>query len=227
MKNTLSVIKYLIWLIAVPAVIASGVLLFDSKKYIWISACVCILACVPFFMTFEKKRQDNNRLVIIAVMVAFSIIGRYVFSFIPHFKPVTAIVVITGIYLGAEAGFLCGALSALTSNFIFGQGPWTPFQMFAWGLIGLIAALLSAPMKKSRIAVCVFGVFSGAAYSLLLDVMSTLWYDGVFNFSRYIALMATAMPVTAVYAVSNAVFLLLLAKPIGTKLDRIKIKYGL
>ena len=80
-------------------------------------------------------------------MVALSVTGR----FIPFFKPVTALTVLTAVYLGGEAGFLCGALSAVISNFWFGQGPWTPFQMLAWGMIGLFAGLLASPLKRSRI----------------------------------------------------------------------------
>ncbi|MBQ8404073.1 MAG: ECF transporter S component [Clostridia bacterium] len=226
MKKT-QILKYLILLVCVPAAVLLGALVFDDRKYIFVSACVAVLSCVPFFMSFEGKKTSTKRLVLLAVMVAFSVAGRYIFAFLPHFKPVTAIVVITGIYLGSEIGFLCGALSALISGFIFGLGPWTPFQMFAWGLIGLLSALLSAILKKNKIALCTFGALSGVLYSLLLDVVSTLWYDGAFNLSRYLALFVTALPVTAVYAVSNVIFLFLLAKPMGEKLERIKIKYGL
>ena len=178
-------------------------------------------------MSFEGKKTSTKRLVLLAVMLSFSVAGRYIFAFLPHFKPVTAIVVIAGIYLGTESGFLCGALSALVSGFIFGLGPWTPFQMFAWGLIGLLSSLLSEFLKKNKIALCVFGAVSGVLYSLLLDIVSTMWYDGVFNPSRYLAFFVTALPVTAVYAASNVIFLFLLATPMGKKLERIKIKYGL
>ncbi len=226
MKKT-QILKYIILLVCVPAAVLLGILLFGDKKYIFVSAFVAVLSCVPFFMSFEGKKTSTKRLVLLASMVAFSVAGRYIFAFLPHFKPVTAIVVVTGIYLGIESGFLCGALSALISGFIFGIGPWTPFQMFAWGLIGLLASLLSAVLKKNKAALCVFGALSGVLYSLLLDVVSTLWYDGGFNPARYLALLLTSLPVTAVYAVSNVIFLLLLAKPIGEKLERIKIKYGL
>lgn len=226
MKNP-PFLKYIFLLLAVPSAVALGALLFRGKMYIFVSVCVALLSCVPFFMSFEKGRTRTKNLVVLSAMVTLSIAGRFAFAFLPHFKPVTAIVVITGIYLGVENGFLCGALSALLSNFIFGQGPWTPFQMFAWGLIGLIASLLSKPLKKSRIALGIYGAFSGAAYSLLLDVFATLWHDGAFNPSRYLALTVSALPVTAVYAVSNVLFLLLLSKPIGEKLERIKMKYGL
>lgn len=225
--NKKNIAKYIVLLVLVPLAVLLGAVAFDDKKYIFVSACVAVLSCVPFFMSFEGKKTSTKRLVLLAVMLSFSVAGRYIFAFLPHFKPVTAIVVIAGIYLGTESGFLCGALSALVSGFIFGLGPWTPFQMFAWGLIGLLSSLLSEFLKKNKIALCVFGAVSGVLYSLLLDIVSTMWYDGVFNPSRYLALFVTALPVTAVYAASNVIFLFLLATPMGKKLERIKIKYGL
>ncbi len=220
-------LTYIFLLLAVPAAVLAGSLLFSGKAYIFLSVCVALLSLLPFLIRFEKGRTRTKNLVVLAAMVSLSVIGRSAFAFLPNFKPVTAIVVITGIYLGAENGFLCGALSALLSNFLFGQGPWTPFQMLAWGLIGLFAALTSPLLKKSRVLLCLYGVFAGAFYSLLLDVFATLWQDGVFNPERYLALMLAALPVTLVYAASNVVFLLLLGKPIGKKLERVKIKYGL
>lgn len=152
---------------------------------------------------------------ILAVMVALSVAGRFMFSYLPHFKPVTAIVVLAGLYLGAESGFLCGALSAVISNFIFGQGPWTPFQMFAWGVIGLIAGLLANPLKRHKALLLLYAAAAGALFSLILDVWTVLWWDGTFNFSRYLASVITALPTTAVYILSNVVFLFFLSGPIG------------
>ena len=83
--------------------------------------------------------------------------------------------------LGSESGFLVGAMSALVTNFYFGQGPWTPFQMFAWGMIGLIAGYLGDPLRRSRIALAVYGAFSGIAYSMIMDIWTVLWYGEGFN----------------------------------------------
>ncbi|MGN1095023.1 MAG: ECF transporter S component [Eubacteriales bacterium] len=227
LKKIKTAIKYIFLLLIIPAVIIAGYLLLGGKKYLWISLCVCLLSFVPFFFSFEKRNVGTKKMVVLAVMVALSVLGRFVFSFIPHFKPVAAIVVITGIYLGAESGFLCGALSALISNIIFGQGPWTPFQMFAWGVIGLFAAIFSVFLKKSKISLSVYGFLSGVIYSLIMDIYTVIFADGVFNFSRYLAVLLTSLPVTAIYAFSNVLFLLLLSRPIGEKLMRISIKYGL
>ncbi|MPN37488.1 hypothetical protein SDC9_185007 [bioreactor metagenome] len=166
-------------------------------------------------------------MIMIALMVALSAVGRLIFMPIPGFKPVTAMVVITAIYFGAEAGFMTGALTAVVSNFYFGQGPWTPFQMFVWGLIGFAAGILSNSIKNNKIVLAVYGIVAGVVYSLLMDVWTVLWYDGVFNFARYKAALISAASYTVIYAMSNVIFLLLLVKPIGIKLERIKDKYGI
>ena len=211
----------------IPAVVAAGAWLFEDKQYAWISLCVAVMSCVPFFLHFERNETDVKRLILIAVMVALSVIGRILFAMVPGFKPVTAMVVITAMYFGGEAGFMTGALSAVISNFYFGQGPWTPFQMFSWGIIGLIAGLIASLLRRSRIALGVYGIFSGVLFSFLMDIWTVLWADGYFNFPRYFAAIASAASFTAVYAVSNVIFLLLFAKPIGKILDRIKVKYAL
>lgn len=211
----------------IPAVVLCGAVLFRDKQYAWISLCVAVLACVPFLLSFEKGSSDTRELILIAVMTALSVVGRLLFAPIPGFKPVTAVVVITAMYFGSEAGFVTGALSAVISNFYFGQGPWTPFQMFVWGFIGLLAGLLAGPLKKHRLVLLLYGVFSGVVFSLLMDVWTVLWADGAFNPSRYLAAIITAAPFTIEYAVSNVVFLLILSGPIGKILERIRTKYGM
>lgn len=222
MKKRLS---YIILCFVIPTVVLSGALIFKEKQYAWISLCVTVLSSVPFFLHFEHSENDVRRLTVIAVMVAISVIGRFIFAPIPGFKPVTATVVITAMYFGSEAGFMTGALSAVISNFYFGQGPWTPFQMFSWGIVGFIAGVAADPLKRSRIALVIYAVVSGLLYSLLMDVWTVLWADGYFNISRYIAAVISAVQFTVVYAVSNVVFLLLFAKPIGKVLERVKKKY--
>lgn len=226
MKN--KIIGYIIPVAAIPLVVAAGFTIFKDRQFAFISLAVAVLACIPFFMAFEhKKNVDTKKIVILAVMIALSVLGRFIFAFVPFFKPVTAIIVIVAVYFGSEMGFLCGAMSALISNFYFGQGPWTPFQMFAWGMIGLIAGLLGSRITEKKSWLIAYGIFAGILYSLAMDVWAVLWIDGTFNLSRYIAALVTALPVTAVYAASNVIFLLIAEKPLGKKLDRVKMKYGL
>ena len=167
------------------------------------------------------RKMTSRRMVLIAIMTALSITGRL----IPFFKPVTAISIITGAYLGCGSGFLVGALSALLSNFYFGQGPWTPFQMLAWGSIGIVSGLLSKPIKNSRVFLMIFGVLSGIAYSLVMDIWTVLWYAKGFDLALYGTAIITAIPHTVLYSISNIIFLFIMAKPFGEKIERIKIKY--
>ena len=217
------IISYAILLLLVPAAIVLGFLIFGSGGFIYSILAVSVLVCAAFFLSFEKSSHKSGVILILAVMVALSVASR----FIPYVNPMSALIIITAMYFGAQAGFITGAMSALVSNFFFSQGPWTPFQMFAWGTIGFIAGLLCKPLKKSKILLALFGAFSGILFSLFMDVLTVLWQDGYFNASRYLAVLYTALPFTALYAVTNTVFLLLLSRPIGNKLDRIKTKYEL
>ena len=216
------ILKILIPLILIPAVAVGGSLLFDEQKHIFVSLLVAFLSLVLFITGFERKVTGTRRMVLVAVMTAISVLGR----FIPFFKPITAITVITAMYLGGEAGFLVGSLSALLSNFYFGQGPWTAFQMLAWGLIGFIAGLIAEPLKKNKELLLAYGVLSGVAFSFIMDIWTVLWYSAGFDVELYKASIIAAIPHTILYAISNFIFLLILAKPFGDKLERIKIKYG-
>lgn len=220
------IIKYLITIILIPALIIAGAFVFPQRSFTYISLCVIFLACVPFFLSFEKK-SSTRRIVLLAVMTALSVAGRFIFAPLPFFKPVTAMVVIAGMYFGSEVGFLTGALSAVISNFYFGQGAWTPFQMFSWGIIGFVAGILSNPLIKSKVVLIIYAVFAGVAYSFLMDIWTVLWMDGAFNPARFIAAVGTAFPVTLEYIVSNIVFLLILAPMFGKKIERLKTKYGI
>lgn len=221
------VISNTIIILLIPAIIILGALVFKSKHYALISFFVAVLACVPFFLSFESQTTNTRLFVVLAVLTALSVAGRFIFSFVPGFKPVTAMVILTAMYFGPQAGFLTGAMTALISNFYFGQGAWTPFQMFVWGFIGLLAGFLAEYLKQNLVLLSIFGVISGALFSLLMDVWTALWWDGTLELSRYLAVTATALPITVIYAASNLVFLLVLSKPIGKKLERIKLKYNL
>ncbi|MBP5578347.1 MAG: ECF transporter S component [Ruminococcus sp.] len=222
-KKIRDAIKVTVPFIFVPLITILGTLIFDEKKHIIISLAVAVSALLLFAAGFEKKSTGTRRMVIAAVMTALCFAGR----FIPILKPVAALTIITALYLGGEAGFLVGALSAVLSNLYFGQGPWTAFQMLAWGLIGLFAGILSKPLLKSRILLLVYGAVTGIAYSFIMDIWTVLWYNQSFDIKLYLAALVSAVPYTVSYVVSNVLFLFLLAEPFGEKLQRIKVKYGI
>lgn len=216
-------IKILVIFIIAPTISILGTILFEEKKHLFISFCIVFLSLLVFITGFEKKTTGTRRMVIVSIMTALSVVGRL----IPIFKPVTAITIIAGIYLGGESGFLVGSLSAFISNFYCGQGPWTAFQMLAWGLIGFISGILSPLLIKNKPILLIYGVLTGIVFSFIMDVWTVLWQSDSFNFELYLSAIITALPHTIIYSISNFLFLLLMAKPIGDKLNRIKIKYGI
>ncbi len=205
-----------------------GVFFFNDRKYYIFSIIAAVVTCVPFFLRFERKNIKSRELIVISVMIALNVASRFIFAPLQSFKPVTAITIITGIYLGSDAGFMTGALTALISNFQFVQGPWTPFQMAVWGLIGFLAGALSnIGLFKRKGIVIVFSGFSGILFSLLMDIWTTVSIDNSFSIWRYFSFVAASIPVMMEYVISNIIFIILLYKPIGAKLERVKIKYGL
>lgn len=221
-KNLRSAVKIAVPFFIIPIITILGAIAFDEKKHILIALAVAVLSLLLFAAGFDKKSTGTRRMVIVAVMTALCFAGR----FIPFLKPIAALTIITALYLGGEAGFLVGSLSAILSNFYFGQGPWTAFQMLAWGLIGLFAGMLAGPLLKSRILLLVYGAVAGLGYSFFMDIWTVLWYNQGFDIKLYAAALVSAIPYTVSYAVSNVLFLYLLAPPFGEKLNRIKIKYG-
>lgn len=221
-KSVRNILKFLVPFIIIPLLAIAGSLAITGKSHIIISSAAAVFSLLLFSAGFEKKNTGSRRMVIVAVMVALCIVGR----FIPLFKPITAITVITAVYLGGEAGFLTGSLAAFISNFYFGQGPWTAFQMLAWGLIGLVAGYFSKPLKKYKVLLLIYGVLSGVIYSFVMDIWTVLWYNSGFDSGLFFSAVVSALPFTVIYAVSNFVFLWFMAKPFGEKLERIKIKYG-
>ena len=203
-----------------------GAVVFQEKRYAWISLGIAVLSCMVMLYSFDRRHTHIRRMVLVAVMTALSMAGRFLFAMIPAFKPMTAVIVMTGIYFGAEAGFLCGAFTALLSNFYFGQGPWTPFQMVSFGFIGLLAGMLNQPLKASRTALVFYGIFAGAFYSLIMDVWTVLWSQASFEPDMYAAAILAAAPFTVLYSISNVIFLLLMRRPLGARLQRVITKYG-
>lgn len=221
-RDLRTAIKIVVPFIIIPAITLMGALVFDRKRHIIISLAIAVMALLLFAAGFERKTTGSRRLVIVSVMTALCFAGR----FIPFLKPISALTIITALYLGGEAGFLVGAMTAVISNFYFGQGPWTAFQMLAWGTIGLVAGLLADPLKRSRALLILYGICAGLAYSFIMDIWTVLWYAEGFSIKLYLGALVTAIPYTLSYAVSNVLFLALLAKPFGEKLDRIHVKYG-
>ena len=218
-----------------------AVVLFTRlKQSFYLSGLTIIVPTIAaFFLHFESRKPQARELVLLAVLCALAVASRAAFGFVPHFKPMLAIVMLTGIAFGPEAGFLCGAISGFASNFIFGQGPWTPWQMFAYGIGGMLAGLfaLCGILKKSPrawrdggwrdiLGLTVFGFLCILlVVGPLLDT-STFFMAG-FSASSPLAVYLAGVPVNCVHGSAVALTMLLFGKPLLDRLRRIQIKYGM
>ncbi|MBD2846839.1 ECF transporter S component [Paenibacillus sp. IB182496] len=225
-----TVIAAVLIVVAIPLTILYGVYSLNDRKYYFISLLIITYALLPFLLVFERRAPQARELIVIAVLSAIAVAGRAAFFMLPQFKPVVAIVIIAGVSLGAEAGFLVGVLSGFVSNFFFGQGPWTPWQMFCFGIIGYLAGVLfrKGRLSRSKLSLCVFG---GAAtyvlYGGVINIGSLLMFSAEFSWEALLAAYASAIGFDLVHAVATVVFLFVLSQTMLEKLERIKSKYGL
>ncbi len=219
-----------ICLLAIPLTLWLGMHFGGGRKYLITSMLIVVETMLPFFLVFEGRKPRARELVILSVLSALAIGGRAVFMALPAFKPVAAMVILTGVAFGAESGFLVGAVTMLVSNMLFGQGPWTPWQMFAMGVMGLIPGILfhRGLLHRSRLGLSIFGgVTTLLVYGGIMNPASVLMYQSEPTWKMILTACVTGVPVDAVHAGSTALFLWLLAEPMLEKLDRVKVKYGL
>lgn len=219
-------------LCAIPLLIAFGIVFLHGRSYYFISVCIILLALLVFTRAWEERRPQARELVLIASMVVIATAGRAAFFMLPHFKPVTALVIVAGVGLGAEAGFLTGALTGFVSNFLFGQGPWTPWQMFAFGVVGFLAGVFfSKAEERGRVArwlLCVYGgVATVVIYGLLMDTCTALSVLEGLSWEGILACYAAGVPVNVTHGMATVLFLALAAQPLGKKIRRIRKKYGM
>lgn len=225
-----TIVSIVVIVLCIPVIIGLSLLLPGQGGMYAISAIVIAMVMAPFILAFEGRRPQARELVLIAVMIALAVAGRAAFFMVPQFKPMIALVIIAGVALGAESGFVTGSLSAFISNFIFGQGPWTPWQMFALGLIGFLAGMLFAKgrIPTKRLPLCIFGALSALLiYGLFMDTSSVLLMTNLLSGQSALAIYLAGLPFNAVHAVATVLFLIFLAPFMIEKLERVRMKYGL
>lgn len=232
-KNTVSrrtLLAALLILVVIPATILIGVFFLEDRKYYFISLLIIFYTLIPFALVFEKRGPQARELMVIAVLAAIAVAGRAAFFMLPQFKPVVAIVIIAGVCLGPESGFLVGAVAGFVSNFFFAQGPWTPWQMFCFGIIGFLAGILyqRGNLKKTRLSLCIFGgVTTFFIYGGIINLGSLLIFTAHFSWKALLATYISGFWFDMVHGIATVFFLYFTSQPMIEKLDRIKIKYGL
>lgn len=223
-----------VFLLAIPLTIFIGIYFLKDEKYLFISLFILLECMLPFFFAYESRKPTTRDMVLLSVLCGIGVAGRAVFSTLAQVKPVTAITIIAGAAFGGETGFLTGALTMLVSNMIFGQGPWTPWQMFAMGLIGLGAGLLfhregfQRIRKKSwLLLLCIYGFLSPVLlYGGIMNPASAIMSGIALDWNIMFIYWGSGLPFDLIHGGTTCLFLLLGARPMLRKLERVKIKFG-
>lgn len=222
-------------IVAAPAAVLLGSR-FDGGSAYLTSTAVVACAVVPFLVSFERRRPQAREVVLIAVTCAIAIASRVVFFWVPFVKPVVGVVMVAGIAFGAPSGFLVGAVTALASNFFFGQGPWTPWQMLAYGIAGLVFGLLADagvfPRRKlagaRRVGAAIgAAVVSVAVVGPILDTSGLFLATTALTPEAAAAVYLAGLPANAVLGACSLLVVAFATNPVLAKLDRVRVKYGL
>lgn len=214
-----------------------------------------VFSLVIFFASWETSKPALRQVMPVVVLSALAAAGRIVLAVVPNVQPVTAICVIAGCAFGRQAGFMTGSLAAFVSNCFLGQGAWTPWQMYAWGLVGYFAGVFFSSKYANRktwqevalrsnhglavdeisstrskryklIAVCIYGCFSSYLFSFLMDTWAIIGFFNNIGAVSIIAIYAAGLLFDTAHAISTVVFLMILYPLWEQKLVRIKRKYG-
>lgn len=216
-------------LLLIPLTIYVGVFFLGDRKYYFISLLIIIETMIPFCMVFESRKPKARELIVISVLCAIAVAGRTVFFMLPQLKPVVAIIIISGVCFGGETGFLVGAVTGFVSNFFFGQGPWTPWQMFAFGIIGFIAGILFKKgfLRKTKVSLCIFGFIATLViYGGIMNPASVIMMQTKITWEMIASAYIMGIPFDLIHALGTVLFLWFISEPMIDKLERIKIKYG-
>lgn len=199
-----------------------------GKGYYLTGVLIIVELSVPFFMMFEKRKPQARELVVLAVMIALAVIGRVAIP-IPHFKAAFAVIMLTGIAFGPEAGFVVGAITAFASNFFYGQGAYMPWQMMAYGAGGMLAGFVFIRNKiRKPWIMAVFGFLSNVLWiGPILDTSHIFIMMPEPNLASLTASLASGFPVNLSQGLCTAIMMFVFGKPLLEKLDRIKQKYGM
>jgi energy-coupling factor transport system substrate-specific component len=202
-----------------------------EDAYLWLSFGLVFLAIVFFLFRFETRKVEPRELVLLAVLASIAAVGRIPFASLPSVQPTTFVIMMSGYVFGAESGFVIGAVAALASNMILGQGPWTPWQMVAWGLVGLTAGLLrNTWLMGKRWGKILFGVVWGYLFGWIMNLwgfIALIQSGGEQTWKAFIIYMIGSATFDTFHAISNVFFLVVFGGIWIKILSRFKRKYGL
>jgi energy-coupling factor transport system substrate-specific component len=200
-----------------------------SDDHYWLASLLFVaLAILPFFIRFERKQVNGREIVLVAILAAIAAVSRIPFAPLPSVQPTTFVIIVTALVFGAETGFMVGATAALVSNLFLGEGPWTPWQMFSWGMVGFSAGLLKDTWWMSKQwGQWIFGFVWGFVFGWIMNITYIFGFVGELSWKTFIAACASSVFFDLAHALSNVFFLAVFGATWLKILRRFKLKYGL
>lgn len=228
MKKSVKIISALVIIFSAVMLVLWQLFFVEKTSFYLVSVIILALSMVPFLASFERSKPTAREMSLIAVLIALAVASRAVFYLIPQFKPIGAVVIVAAVCLGAQRGYIVGAFSMFVSNFIFGQGISTPFQMVALGLVGFIAGLVFKKIKPNKWNLSIIGfALTSIFYSLVVDFSSVLTMAADFSLPSVLAIYLAGVPFSLVFGGATAIMLFLFGEEFIKKLNRIIVKYGI
>ena len=228
-----------IGLLVLPATLVTCALLrLQASALLTLLAAVVSLGI--FFAGWERSNPGLRQIMPTAVLVAAAVAGRIIFAAAPNIQPVTALCIMAGAVFGRRTGFMTGAMTGLVSGFFLGLGAWTPWQMYAWGVVGYASGVafckkgdkttdVLSPSKRTAptFAVMTFGFAASFAFGFIMNTWTLIGFAGPMNWGSAIAVYGAGFAFDLAHGISTVLFLAILYAPLGKKLDRVASKYGL
>ncbi|SHH23076.1 ECF transporter S component [Tepidibacter thalassicus] len=192
-------------------------------NYSLLSVVILVISFVLVFVSYERKKVSVKEISLIASISALAGVGRVPFVALPNIQPTTFLVIISGYVFGSSFGFMVGGIAVLVSNSFLGQGPWTPWQMMAWGLAGASAGVLRKFMKNpSRLFLSIFAFIWGFLFGWIMNIWYWLFFMRVHTIKSFIFTFSNAFYFDLMHSIGNFAFMYLLGKDFINVLSRFK-----
>lgn len=201
--------------------------LLRGGHYLMFSFMILLCSMLMVYWRFEHEKLKTTTLMFMAILIALAVVGRLAFAWIPSAQAASFVIIMGAMSLGPELGFVVGATTALVSNLFFGQGPWTPWQMFAWGLMGFTAGLIAhTVIGKKVVPLVIFGAVWGFIFGWIMDAWSAMMYVHPLTLKTVLAYFLLSVKFDFYHSASNAVLLALFSKPWQRLFSRLDDKYN-
>ncbi|MFP4456329.1 MAG: ECF transporter S component [Clostridia bacterium] len=214
------------WLVALLLVVLTSYFRLE-EYYLLISFIIIGLIIIPQYKQFEKSKLNSRNIVVSALIIAIASASRLPFATIPNVQPVSMIVILTGYIFGANTGFIVGSMTAIVSNMILGQGPWTPWQMVAWGMMGFFSSYIAKIKVNKKLILSIYGFIWGILFGWMMNMWFLLGFIRPLNLKTILAAFTASLYFDILHAFANLFFIYLFHDALMKKFKRIKDKYKL